>query len=166
MCKIVGREGTASLVVWYLHWFRRYRKKTRGGARNSPPPPPVGRGLKFLITPMKIEEPREWNTYMTNGKFEVFKGFQQGRRHEVLLGGGGSGYRSQDQPTPKFLFLMEFRTLNLENVENFTFSFVWIKNVLKYRNFWRDVNHWFLDCGDAFSRFRRSWCSKNCSKVL
>ena len=22
---------------WYLHWFRRYRKKTRG-ARNSPPP--------------------------------------------------------------------------------------------------------------------------------
>ena len=45
MCKIVGREGTASLVV-IPALIRRYRKKTRGGGGlEIAPPPPVGRGL-------------------------------------------------------------------------------------------------------------------------
>ena len=40
--KMLG-ERVLQVWRWYLHRFRRYRKKTRGGARNSPPP--VGRGL-------------------------------------------------------------------------------------------------------------------------
>ena len=36
-------ERVLQVWRWYLQRFRRYRKKTRGGARNSPPP--VGRGL-------------------------------------------------------------------------------------------------------------------------
>ena len=38
-------ERVLQVWRWYLQRFRRYRKKTRGGARNSPPPP-VGRGLR------------------------------------------------------------------------------------------------------------------------
>ena len=34
--KLLG-ERVLQVWWWYLHWFRRYRKKTRGGARNSPP---------------------------------------------------------------------------------------------------------------------------------
>ena len=44
--KLLG-ERVLQVWWWYLHWFRRYRKKTRGGARNSPPP--VGRGLTFSL---------------------------------------------------------------------------------------------------------------------
>ena len=36
MCKNAGKEGTASLVV-IPAWFRRYRKKTRGGLEIVPP---------------------------------------------------------------------------------------------------------------------------------
>ena len=43
MCKIVGRGGTASLVV--IPGLEDIARKPEGGARNSPPP--VGRGLKF-----------------------------------------------------------------------------------------------------------------------
>ena len=35
--KLLG-ERVLQVWWWYLHWFRRYCKKTRGGARNSPPP--------------------------------------------------------------------------------------------------------------------------------
>ena len=42
--KLLG-ERVLQVWWWYLHWFRRYCKKTRGGARNSPPP--VGRGLSW-----------------------------------------------------------------------------------------------------------------------
>ena len=35
--KMLG-ERVLQVWRWYLHRFRRYRKKTRGGARNSPPP--------------------------------------------------------------------------------------------------------------------------------
>ena len=35
--KMLG-ERVLQVWRWYLQWFRRYRKKTRGGARNSPPP--------------------------------------------------------------------------------------------------------------------------------
>ena len=48
MCKNVGREGTASLVV-ILHWFRRYRKKTRGGLEIAPPPPSGARVKKWFL---------------------------------------------------------------------------------------------------------------------
>ena len=44
--KMLG-ERVLQVWRWYLQRFRRYRKKTRGGARNSPPP--VGRGLKWLL---------------------------------------------------------------------------------------------------------------------
>ena len=36
-------ERVPQVWWWYLHWFRRYRKKTRGGLEIAPPP--VGRGL-------------------------------------------------------------------------------------------------------------------------
>ena len=45
--KLLG-ERVLQVWWWYLHWFRRYCKKTRGGARNSPPP--VGRGLRLNFT--------------------------------------------------------------------------------------------------------------------
>ena len=48
--KMLG-ERVLQVWRWYLQRFRRYRKKTRGGARNSPPPP-VGR--KCQCTPAKI----------------------------------------------------------------------------------------------------------------
>ena len=35
--KMLG-ERVLQVWRWYLHRFRRYRKKMRGGARNSPPP--------------------------------------------------------------------------------------------------------------------------------
>ena len=37
------RERVLQVSWLYLHWFRRYRKKTRGGLKKSPPQ--VGRGL-------------------------------------------------------------------------------------------------------------------------
>ena len=45
--KLLG-ERVLQVWWWYLHWFRRYRKKTRGGARNSPPQ--WGRGLRKIAT--------------------------------------------------------------------------------------------------------------------
>ena len=56
--KLLG-ERVLQVWWWNLHLFRRYRKKTRVGARNSPPPP-VGRGLRnqfsgflfLIITPL------------------------------------------------------------------------------------------------------------------
>ena len=39
--KMLG-ERVLQVWCWYLHWFRRYRKKTRGGLEIAPP---VGRGL-------------------------------------------------------------------------------------------------------------------------
>ena len=44
--KLLG-ERVLQVWWWYLHWFRRYRKKTRGGLEIAPPP--VGRGLKTRI---------------------------------------------------------------------------------------------------------------------
>ena len=38
-------ERVLQVWRWYLHRFRRYRKKTRGGLEIAPPPP-VGRGLR------------------------------------------------------------------------------------------------------------------------
>ena len=56
--KLLG-EKVLQVWWWYLHWFRRYCKKTRGEARNSPPPPPVGRGLTVqvsrVIKPVALE---------------------------------------------------------------------------------------------------------------
>ena len=43
--KLLG-ERVLQVWWWYLHWFRRYRKKTRGGLEIAPPPP-VGRGLMW-----------------------------------------------------------------------------------------------------------------------
>ena len=46
--KMLG-ERVLQVWRWYLHRFRRYRKKTRGGLEIAPPP--VGRGLKdFSVT--------------------------------------------------------------------------------------------------------------------
>ena len=44
--KMLG-ERVLQVWRWYLHRFRRYRKKTRGGARNSPPP--SGARVNFAI---------------------------------------------------------------------------------------------------------------------
>ena len=46
MCNIVGREGTASLVVIPALVEKISQENERGGARNSPP---VGRGLRNLL---------------------------------------------------------------------------------------------------------------------
>ena len=44
--KMLG-ERVLQVWRWYLHRFRRYRKKTRGGLEIAPPP--VGRGLKHIF---------------------------------------------------------------------------------------------------------------------
>ena len=47
MCKNVGREGTANLVV-IPALVQKISKKTRGGLEIAPPPP-VGRGLNNIV---------------------------------------------------------------------------------------------------------------------
>ena len=44
-------ERVLQVWWWYLHWFRRYRKKTRGGLEIAPP---VGRGLILFLTLARI----------------------------------------------------------------------------------------------------------------
>ena len=43
--KLLG-ERVLQVWWWCLHWFRRYRKKTRGGLEIAPP---VGRGLMHFV---------------------------------------------------------------------------------------------------------------------
>ena len=46
--KLLG-ERVLQVWWWYLHWFRRYRKKTRGGLEIAPP---VGRGISPSSQPL------------------------------------------------------------------------------------------------------------------
>ena len=49
-------ERVLQVWRWYLQRFRRYRKKTRGGARNSPPPP-SGARVKYKILNIFFDAP-------------------------------------------------------------------------------------------------------------
>ena len=51
-----------------------------------------------------------------NSKDHKFFRYQQGRRHEVLIGGGGRIHRHPNPPFPKNYFLLGFRPLYFENV--------------------------------------------------
>ena len=56
-------ERVLQVWRWYLHGFRRYRKKTRGGLEIAPPP--VGRGLnqlQFAFTRLELAFLKQENT--------------------------------------------------------------------------------------------------------
>ena len=65
-------ERVLQVWWWYLHWFRRYRKKTRGGLEIAPP---VGRGLTRAwpgggrLTPPPLPNIRD--SWKTNSAIDV-----------------------------------------------------------------------------------------------
>ena len=65
---------------------------------------------------------------------------KQGRRHEVLFGGGDGFIGTQTHLPPKFSFSSDFDHLILNMVENAKLSYVSRKKMLKYHNFWGDVS--------------------------
>ena len=58
--KLLG-ERVLQVWWWYLHWFRRYRKKTRGGLEIAPPS-----GAR-----VKNESARFWNAWHNYGLIRV-----------------------------------------------------------------------------------------------
>ena len=70
----------------------------------------------------------------------------QGRRHEILIGGGGRIHMHPNPPTRKIYSLLGFPPLYFENVGKCKKCYKF-KKILKYPNFWEVDPRSFQKCG-------------------